>query len=258
MRRAIALHWPEYLSEAAGLGLFMLSACAAGLALYHPASPIAAVPLYPLARRALMGLAMGLTAVGLVYSPWGRRSGAHLNPAVTLSFWRLDKVAGWDAIFYVVAQVAGGAAGILISGVASGGLVAHPALNYLPTLPGDGGVTVAFVAEVVISFGLMTVVLATSNAPRLARFTGLFAGSLVALYITLEAPLSGMSMNPARTFASALGAHVWTGFWVYLTAPPLGMLLAVELHRRRRASVICAKLHHDLTSRCIFRCGYQQ
>ena len=147
MRRAITLHWPEYLCEAAGLGLFMVSACAAGLVLYHPASPVSAAIRGDLARRALMGLAMGLTAIGLVYSPWGRRSGAHLNPAVTLSFWRLDKVAGWDATFYAIAQVAGGAAGILIAGVASGGLVADPALNYLPTLPGTPGVTVAFVAE---------------------------------------------------------------------------------------------------------------
>ena len=258
MRRAIALHWPEYLSEAAGLGLFMLSACAAGLLLYHPDSPGPAAIPHELIRRALMGVAMGLTAVGLVYSPWGRRSGAHLNPAVTLAFWRLHKIAGWDAIFYGLAQFAGGAAGILIAAVASGGLIAHPSLNFFPTLPGPGGVTVAFVAEVVISFGLMTIVLTASNTPRLAPFTGILAGSLVALYITLEAPLSGMSMNPARTFASALGAHVWTAFWVYLTAPPLGMLLAVELHRRRRASVICAKLHHDLTSRCIFRCGYRK
>src|SRR3989304_987347 len=83
-----------------------------------------------------------------------------------------------------------------------------------------------------MSFLLMTVVLAASNTPRLARRTGLFAGVLVAAYITVEAPLSGMSLNPARTFASALPASVWTAFWVYLAAPPLGMLLAAELYAR--------------------------
>lgn len=117
------------------------------------------------------------------------------------------------------------------------------------------GAAVAFVAEVGISFGLMTVVLAASNAPRLARFTGLLAGGLVATYITLEAPLSGMSMNPARSLASALSGQVWTAFWAYLLAPPLGMLLAAELHVRRRRPVVCAKLHHANAERCIFRFG---
>ena len=60
-----------------------------------------------------MGAIMGLTAIGLIYSPWGQQSGAHLNPAVTLTFWRLGKVATWDALFYVLAQFAGGALGVL-------------------------------------------------------------------------------------------------------------------------------------------------
>jgi catechol 2,3-dioxygenase-like lactoylglutathione lyase family enzyme len=110
----------------------------------------------------------------------------------------------------------------------------------------------------VISFVLMSVVLTTSNAEGLARFTGLFAGALVAAYITIEAPLSGMSMNPARTLASALGAHMWRAFWIYFLAPPLGMLLAAEVYRRRTGpgGVICAKLHHASRRRCIFKCGY--
>ena len=75
------------------------------------------------------------------------------------------------------------------------------------TLTGPGGVGVAFVAEVGITFLLMSVIRIVTNTPRLARDTGLFAGALVATYITVEAPLSGMSMNPARTFASALPAQ---------------------------------------------------
>jgi aquaporin Z len=92
----------------------------------------------------------------------------------------------------------------------------------------------------------------------MARFTGLFAAALVALYITFEAPISGMSMNPARTFGSAFSAHVWTALWIYFCAPPLGMLLAAEVYVRLRGtkSVLCAKLHHQNSQRCIFRCGY--
>jgi aquaporin Z len=104
----------------------------------------------------------------------------------------------------------------------------------------------------------MSVILRVSNTPRLARYTGLFAGALVATYITIENPLSGMSMNPARTFGSAVNARDWTALWIYFTAPPLGMLAAAEVYVRTRGwrAVFCAKLHHQNDKRCIF-CEYQ-
>jgi aquaporin Z len=213
-----------------------------------------------LARRTLMGLAMGLTAVALIYSPWGRRSGAHLNPATTLTFWRLGKVATPDALAYAAAQVAGGIAGVLLAALVVGSPLAHPDVRYVATVPGAGGVAVAFVAELAITCVLMTVVLHVSNRPALARYTGLAAGALVALYITVEAPISGMSMNPARSLASALPAGAWDAFWIYLVAPPAGMLAAAEIYARRRGerAVYCAKLHHDRGGRCIFRCRYAE
>jgi len=101
-------------------------------------------------------------------------------------------------------------------------------------------------------------ILWTSNHARLSRFTGRFAGAMVALYITFESPLSGMSMNPARTVASALPAGVWTAAWIYFVAPVLAMLLASELYLRLMGAhrVYCAKLDHRGDRRCIFRCGY--
>src|SRR5262245_24900971 len=101
---ALGRHWPEYLIEAAGLGLFMVSACLFTALLEHPSSPVRQTVMAPMLRRIPMGLAMGLTAVAIVYSPFGQRSGAHLNPALTLTFWRLGKVKPWDAAFYVAAQ----------------------------------------------------------------------------------------------------------------------------------------------------------
>jgi aquaporin Z len=129
------------------------------------------------------------------------------------------------------------------------------------TVPGMGGVGIAFVAEVAMTFLLMSVILSTMNTTGLARYTGLFAGALLATYITVEAPLSGMSLNPARTFASAAPAQVWTALWVYFSAPLLGMLCAAELYVRRYGlpQVVCAKLHHQNAKRCIFaQCGYRQ
>jgi aquaporin Z len=256
MLNALKNHWPEYLSEAAGLGAFMVSACAFAALLFHPASPVARGVESEAARRVLMGAAMGLTNVLLVYSPWGMRSGAHNNPAVTLTFYRLGKVKGADAVFYVAAQFAGGVAGVALAALVLGGLLADAEVNYVVTVPGSFGVAAAFAAEVFISFVLMSVVLRASNHARLARWTGLLAGLLVALYIGVESPVSGMSMNPARTFGSAVSAHVWTALWVYFTAPLAGMLLAAEVFARTGARAACAKLHHHNRKRCIFNCDF--
>ena len=98
----------------------MTSACVFAALLEHPASPIHHAIASPLARRALMGIAMGLTAVGIIYSPWGQQSGAHLNPAVTLAFLRLGKIAPWDAAFYALAQFAGGLAGVALAAITFG------------------------------------------------------------------------------------------------------------------------------------------
>jgi aquaporin Z len=256
MLNALKHHWPEYLSEAAGLGAFMVSACAFAALLFHPSSPVAQGVESETARRVLMGAAMGVTNVLLVYSPWGMRSGAHNNPAVTLTFYRLGKVKGADALSYVLAQFAGGVAGICLAALVFGELLADARVNYVVTVPGSFGVAAAFAGEVFISFVLMSVVLRASNHARLARWTGLLAGLLVALYIGVESPVSGMSMNPARTFGSAVSARVWTALWVYFTAPLAGMLLAAEVFARTGARAACAKLHHHNRQRCIFNCEF--
>jgi aquaporin Z len=248
------LHWRESLIEAALLGLFMLSAAAMTSLLEHPSSPVRLVVTDAFARRVLMGLAMGLTAAALVYSPWGRRSGAHFNPSVTFTFYRLGKVSAADAACYVAAQFAGGVLGIAGAAGLLWPWIADARVNYVATVPGPGGTAPAFAGELVISFLLMLTVLTVSNRARLARFTGLFAAALVASFIAFEAPLSGMSMNPARTLGPSLVGGLGGGLWLYFVAPPLGMLAAAELYIRLngRGRVRCAKLQHALP--CIF-CG---
>jgi aquaporin Z len=256
---ALRRHYPEYLMEAAGLGLFMISASVVTAVLEHPASSIHQTITNPLLRRFIIGVAMGLTAIAIIYSPWGKQSGAHINPIVTLTFFRLGKIKRTDALFYIVAQFVGGLLGVLFAAKILGDAIAHPTVSYIVTIPGLGGAGIAFLAELIISFGIMMMILMVSNTAKLARFTGLFAGILIVIYITLEAPLSGMSMNPARTLASAILAHNWTAIWVYFTAPLLGMLSASEVYVRLRgwSAVRCAKLHHHNNKRCIFRCGYR-
>ena len=237
----------------------MVSACSFTVLLQHPGSILKQMVPSPFLRRLSTGIAMGLTAIALIYSPWGKQSGAHLNPSVTLTFLRLGKVEPWDAWFYVVAQFAGGILGVLLSALIWGKAVADENVRFAATLPGGRGRGVAFVAELVISSLMMTMVLNVSNSPRIAQFTGLIAGVLVATYIAIESPLSGMSMSPARSFASAAPGRIWNSLWIYFTAPPLGMMLAAQVYLwlRGKHAVFCAKLHHDNDKRCIFRCNYQ-
>jgi aquaporin Z len=254
---ALTLHWPEYLIEATCLGLFMISACTFGTLFEHPASPVRQAIENPMLRRIPMGLAMGLTAILLIYSPMGQRSGAHMNPATTLTFFWLGKVAGADAVGYVIAQTVGGIAGVVLASAVLGMLLADPAVNYVATLPGMAGPLAAWTAEFWMSGGMMLMVLTVSNS-RAARLTGLCAGALVMAYIVVEAPISGMSLNPARTLGSAVAAGAWADLWIYFTAPPLGMLLASKLYARLRGygAVLCAKFVHPRSGPCIFRCSY--
>lgn len=243
--------------EGALLGLFMVAACGFATLLEHPASPAHQALPDAGVRRLLMGVAMGLTAIALIYSPWGQQSGAHMNPSLTLTYCRLGKIGRRDAFGYLMGQFLGGAAGVLIMRTLVGVPIAHPAVRFAVTTPGPAGVATAFLAELVISFVLMAVVLVASNSRRLAAYTPLLCGTLVATYITVEAPLSGMSMNPARTFASALVGWQWTALWIYFTAPPLGMLAAAEVYVQARGAhrVLCAKLNHRTARPCIFRCA---
>ena len=258
MIETLKQHWPEYLIEAWCIGTFMVSACAFGVALFHPLSPLIGISIT--IRMVMMGFAMGSTAVAIICSPWGKRSGAHFNPAVTLTFLRLGKITRADAAFYIFSHFAGGVVGVLAAWLIFGGLLADSAVNFVATVPGRYGVGVAFFAEVIISFLMMTMILFTSNSAKWSRLTPYFAGIFVALFIAIESPVSGMSMNPARSLASAAFAGTWSSLWLYFIAPPNAMLVASEVFVRIRGSrsVLCAKLHHHNRMRCIFNCRFNE
>jgi aquaporin Z len=252
--RSLRLHWPEYLMEAGELVLYMLSVCAFATLLQHPASPVRQSVMGTLARRALLGLAVGATVIGIVISPWGKQSGGHFNPAITFAFYRLGKVRPWDALFYITGQFLGAIGGVEIATYVLRGAPANDAVRYAETVPGVYGSTAAFLGELTISVVLMITILVVTNRETVARYTPYFVGALYAIFITVEAPLSGMSMNPARTFGSAFPASYWHALWIYFIAPTMGMLVGAEVFLRARGGVdpFCAKLHHANNKRCIF------
>jgi aquaporin Z len=255
---ALRLHWRLYVYEGAELAWFMVAACVCTVILFGAASPVVRAVPGAAWRRVVMGVAMGVTAVMIIHSPMGKRSGAHFNPAITLTYLRLGKIGVWDAVFYVVGQFVGGVAGVGVSAVMLGKWLAQPSVEYAVTVPGIGGTAGAFGAELFMATLLMGVVLWTTNRARFAKYTSYAVGVLIANYIFFFAPVSGFSINPARTVGSAVFARVWTAEWVYFVAPLLGMFVAAEVYLRMygEGSVICAKLHPSPSELCPFRCSF--
>lgn len=213
---------------------FMLGAGAFGTLFMYPDSPVAQAIPSDLLKRVGLGACMGVVTFAIV-TAIGKKTGAHINPAVTWSFYRLGKISGRDAIFYTLAQFAGAIVAPVLLLAAIGVPFKHAKVAYATSRPGPEGVWVAFAAEFVISFILMLVILVMLNSARLEKRAPLVIAGLIAVYIAFESPLSGMSLNPARSFGSALTAGKWDGMWVYFIAPVAAMLLAVEVYRMMRA-----------------------
>ena len=250
-------HWPEYLVEAGFLAAFLLVAGAISAWLLHPAGAGAALSPGLAVRRLAAGVVMGLALMAMIYSPWGRRSGTHLNPAITLAYLRLGKIGRWDALFYTLAQVAGGFAAVAL--LRSGALLpgaAQPSL--LSTSIGPTNEWALFLTELVLSGTAMFLILFTSNHERWFRWTGVLYGLLVIAIVACAAPLSGFGMNLARLLAVDASGDLAAANWLNLLPPLLGMQLAVEAYRllTGRSQVLCAKLAHNTRGTCIFRCQH--
>jgi len=260
LAEAVRTHWREYLMEAAEVGLLMLSICVAGTLIYSRNSPVERLPLSTPERAALMGVMVATATYLLIRSPFGRRTGAHLNPAITVAYLWLGRIHRWDAVNYVVFQFAGGLAGVLLAHLMLGEGLSAPPVQYVVTLPGVYGRSVAFVAEFLLAGLMMGIVLFATNHRKLARFSALPVALLTVLYYVLGPSISGFSVNPARTFSSAFFAWVWHGVWIYFAAPCLGMVAAATIYVRSLAPgrVYCAKVFHDLETPCPFPCRFPE
>lgn len=245
-QRSLARRARLWIADGALLGLFMVSVVVFAAIIYSPVSPWSGLLTSDLARSLAMGAAMGGTLIALVYSPMGAFSGAHMNPAFTLAFLRLGRIRLLDAAGYIAAQFVGGLLGAVAIGRVIGPAFTDEPVSWATTRPGAFGVPAAFAAEFVMALALMLTVLNVSNRERTAKATGLIAGGIVALYIAFEAPVSGMSMNPARTLASAVPSGVFDSIWIYFTAPLAGMLAASEMFARLPCfpRAHCCKLNH--------------
>ena len=240
----------EYAAEFAGTALLLLVGLSAVCADFGARSPVvSAIPDSNL-RRLITGVIFAGSATAIVYSPLGRRSGGHLNPAVTLAFLRLGKIAPRSAAIYVAVQIAGALAGAAVVLAIWRGWATS--VNVGATVPKDGGAAAAVAAEAAVTFLLVSLILNFVDRPRLMPFTAAAAGSLVAFFVFVEAPVSGTSLNPARTLGPAVVGGTFTDVWIYFLGPVVGALLSVFAYRHRRPGVACGKLFHVKAVECRF------
>lgn len=230
LKASFKKNWVHYVQEALGLAIFMVSACFFGALLNASGSYWQRAIQDDFTRLSITGILMGLTALLIFYSPFTAPSGSHINPAVTLTYLRLGKMCRWDALFYILFQFAGGTAAVYIMQTIMGNELTDAPVHSAVTIPGAGGLWAACVMEFLIAFVTMTLVLFTSANNQLKRYTRIIAGLLVCTWVIVAGPVSGFGMNPARSFASALPAQIWTGFWIYLFIPIAGMLCAAEMY----------------------------
>ena len=246
--------------EAAELAVLMFFICSFGTLIYSYDSPMKNWALSNVAKSFLMGIGVAATTLLIIRSPFGRRTGAHFNPAITLTYFYLGRVHRWDTFYYIASQFAGAFLGVFIAHELFGQRLSAPPVCYVITTPANHRNVIAFVAEFVLSGLLMGIVLFATNHWPLAKFSPIAVAVITVCYYVLCPSLSGFSVNPARSFSSAMFAWVWQGIWVYFAAPCIGMLTAAAIYLRNTGpeKIYCAKVFHDLQSTCPFNCHLYQ
>ncbi len=235
--------WRLYLSEFIGTALLIGVGVSFVILDFGKGSPVTALIPSAGVRRALTGFLFGSTGMIITFSPVGKWSGAHINPAVTFSFWLKSKIKTSVAAGYVMAQLFGCIAGALP--LLAWGHIGKT-IFYGATIPGKYGDAAAFTGEAVTTFFLIICLFLFLGHKRLRRFTPVLFPFLYAIMVYFEAPVSGTSTNPARSLGPSLASGIWNGWWVYWAGPLIGALIAVAVQTKwiRRLEIEVAKVYH--------------
>lgn len=175
-----------------------------------------------------VSLAFGLAIAGMIYAV-GHLSGAHINPAVTIAFWSIGRFPARAVPLYLIAQCAGAIAASAVLRAVLG-----PVASLGATAPSVSA-PAAFAVEALLSFALMFVIVAVATDPRAATgFAGLAIGFTVTFDALMGGPLTGASMNPARSLGPALVGGAWSDHWLYWLGPIVGMMAAARTYELLR------------------------
>ncbi len=223
------LHPRMYAAELVGTALLVFAGLSLVVLMWGKGAALASLPISPGARRLITGFLFGSIGAAIAFSPIGKMSGAHINPAVTFAFWLEGKLRWRDAGCYVVSQLTGAAFGsfaLLLWGTIGA------SDNWAASLPERGLPNwIPVVGEAICTFLLVILIFVFAAHKATQPFTPLVNPPLFALLTWLEAPLSGASANPARSFGPELVAWNWPGWWIYWIGPCAGAGLAVLLLR---------------------------
>ncbi|HET6965771.1 MAG TPA: aquaporin [Acidimicrobiales bacterium] len=238
------MHLAEWGAELVGTMILVFGGLSAVVLDFHRGTPVARVIPSTSGRLLLTGALFAATGSLVVISPLGRRSGGHLNPAVTLAFWLTDHVHPHDLAGYCGAQLAGGLAGAALLRATWGAEAAqvHDGI----TLPGPHtGAGQAAVIEAVMTAALVWTIFACVSSPRTARWTPVAIWALVTVEVWRVAPFTGTSLNPARSLGPAVMSGDFHTFWVYVVGPLGGAAVAAGVWRLAPWRILTAKLFHD-------------
>ncbi len=237
--------WGLYLSEFIGTALLLLFGLSFVILDFGKGSFVTRLIPDAGLRRLITGFLFGSTGAAIAYSKVGKISGAHINPVVTLAFHMRGKLSASNSTGYILAQFAGAIAGcvpLLLWGAEG------KSVGFGSTTPGAGFTPVeAMLGEVITTIGLIVGLFVFLGHKKLKNHTPLLFPFLYAVMVYLEAPLSGTSTNPARSFGPAVVSGIWSGWWIYLVGPLGGMLIGLAILRYSwlsRFKEEVAKIHH--------------
>ncbi len=247
------LHPRMYAAEFAGTALLVFLGLSIVIAMWGHGAPLASLPISPGVRRLITGFLFGSIGAAIAFSPIGRMSGAHINPAVSFAFWLEGKLLWRDASFYLLAQLIGAAFGsiaLLVWGATGA------SDTWGASVPATGvPIWLPIAGEALCTFLLVFLIFVFAAHKATQPFTPLVNPPLFAILTWLEAPLSGASANPARSFGPELVAPTWQGWWIYWLGPMLCAGLAVLVlrykhlqHHRPAEARLCHFGHHGATS----------
>ena len=235
-------HWQLFVSELVGTALLVMVGLSLVIFIFGEGSPVKGVLPSEGWRRLITGFLFGTTGALIAISPVGVRSGAHINPVVTLAFRLMGKLDLETTLVYVTAQLSGGLLGALplLSWRAMGRSVAFGA-----TLPGEGyAIETVLLGEAIATFVMVALLCVFLAFRGIRPFTPGMFPFLYAAMVYLESPISGTSTNPARSLGPAVVSGRWEGWWIYWVGPLIGSIAACLVCSALAKRITVAKLYY--------------
>jgi aquaporin Z len=229
-------------AEVTGTALLLMVGLSVVIFMFGSGSPMAELIPGVKVRQIITGFIFGSVGASIALSPLGKISGAHINPAVTIVFWLFKKLQGRLAITYILSQFTGAVIGclpLLLWGRLG------KSIDFGVTIPGQDYTTqAAFFGEVITTFTMVLLLILFIGFRQIRRFTPYMFPVLYAIMVPLEADISGISTNPARSLGPAVISGQWDTFWIYLAGPLIGALLASLAGSMLAKRITIAKLYH--------------